>query len=195
MIKIILFDFGSVLGSDTDILAIDKEVADKTGLSNDLLQKIFNEYWPKLKIGKLNLNDYHQAIVDKSTRPITMGDLKKLHFEKIYVNNSVLNLAKELKKKGYRIMILSNESVQGMNDKKTKFKLNEIFEKIYNSAEIGIAKPDSRIFEYLINDLNLTPENILFIDDWDMNIDAAKKSGMQAIQFHNAEELEKNLSL
>lgn len=193
MIKIILFDFGSVLGSDTDILAVDKEIAEKTGLTNESLQNIFNEYWPKLKVGAINLKDYYKAIVNKSTHPITVADLEKLHYEKIYIDNSVLNLVKELKKKGHRIMILSNESLEGMSDKKKKFQLDQIFEKIYNSAEIGLAKPDNRIFEYVIKDLNNASEDILFIDDWDINIDAAKKSGMQAIQFSTVGELEKNL--
>lgn len=195
MIKIILFDFGNVLGSETNVLAIDKKIAEKTGLSNDSLLSIFDAYWPQLKVGEIDLNDYHKAIVEKSTKFITVEELRKLHYEKISTNPAVFTLAKDLKNKGYRIMILSNESKQGMEDKKKKFQLIDLFEKVYNSAEISMAKPDSKIFEYVIKDLGVTPDSILFIDDWDMNVAAAKIAGMQAIQFHTVEELKKELLL
>ena len=193
MKKVFLFDFGNVLGSETDILARDKEISERTGLSNKLLLKIFNEYWNFLKIGERDLEDYHQAIADKALKPITANELRELHKEKIWINKNVLELAEELKRKGNRIMILSNESKQGMEDKKNKFLLPDIFERIYNSAKIGIAKPDKKIFEYVINDLSVNPSTITFIDDWDKNILTAKNLGMQAIQYQNLDQLKKEL--
>lgn len=51
------------------------------------------------------------------------------------------------------------------------------FDKVYLSFEIGISKPDRRIYEYVLNDLKIPAENILFIDDDINNIITAKKCG------------------
>ena len=44
------------------------------------------------------------------------------------------------------------------------------FDYVYLSFEIGIRKPDRKIYEYVLNDLKTLPENILFIDDDTNNI-------------------------
>ncbi len=51
------------------------------------------------------------------------------------------------------------------------------FNKIYLSYELGVQKPDHRIYKYIEEDLNLAPEKILFIDDVKENIIAAKERG------------------
>lgn len=51
------------------------------------------------------------------------------------------------------------------------------FDKVYLSFEIGISKPDRRVYEYVLNDLKIVAENILFIDDDINNIIIAKKYG------------------
>jgi len=121
--------------------------------------------------------------------------MRNLHREKIWIDNNMLDLAKNLKKNGHRVMILSNESKEGMEDKKNKFLLSDIFEKIYNSAKIGIAKPDKEIFDYVLTDLNVDPASIIFIDDWDKNIISARNAGMHTVQFYDVEQLKQELSL
>lgn len=56
------------------------------------------------------------------------------------------------------------------------------FDKVYLSFEIGISKPDRRIYEYVLNDLKIPAENILFIDDNIFNILMAKNYGWNTCQ-------------
>ncbi|MSP85262.1 MAG: HAD family phosphatase [Flavobacteriaceae bacterium] len=53
------------------------------------------------------------------------------------------------------------------------------FEKVYFSFEIGMRKPETSIFEFLIKEHNLLPKNTLFVDDNLENIESAKKLGLQ----------------
>ena len=58
---------------------------------------------------------------------------------------------------------------------------------------LGIAKPDPAIYLYTLNELGVRPEESLFLDDKQVNIDAALALGMQALQFSNVEQLRADL--
>ncbi|MDP4267888.1 MAG: HAD family phosphatase [Bacteroidota bacterium] len=58
--------------------------------------------------------------------------------------------------------------------------LSDLFEKDYYSFMINMRKPDVEIFEYVLNDMNLKPEETIFIDDAPVNIEAAIKTGIDA---------------
>ncbi len=59
----------------------------------------------------------------------------------------------------------------------------ELFDAFVCSADVGMAKPDARIYALAAERLGLAPEECVFIDDLDRNVDAARAAGMQAIHF------------
>lgn len=64
----------------------------------------------------------------------------------------------------------------------------------YWSFETGLLKGDSGFFARLLKESNLAPDEVVFVDDMQCNVDAAKEAGINAIQFLNAEQLEQELS-
>ena len=61
----------------------------------------------------------------------------------------------------------------------------EEFEGIVVSADLHIIKPDARIYRYLLDTYHLNPEECLFLDDVEANVEGAKAVGMQSLRFHN----------
>ena len=57
------------------------------------------------------------------------------------------------------------------------------FVKIYSAALLGLSKQDPSSYTWIAKDLGLPPEEILFVDDSERNVEAAKKAGMQVIQY------------
>ena len=95
-----------------------------------------------------------------------------------------LMLLSELKKK-YRMLLLSNTnplhievSAAGEFAKAGKT-IHDFFDKCYFSYEMGMAKPDKEIFEAVLSDAGVKPEECLFLDDGPKNIDMAAKLGIQ----------------
>ena len=109
------------------------------------------------------------------------------------LNQEVLDLAKSLKKNGYKILILANESRTGMDIKTKKFELDTIFDKVYGSAHIGLYKPHKESYEYVLKDQNLKAEEVVFIDNLERNTIASEKVGIKGIVFRNVEELKEDL--
>ena len=64
----------------------------------------------------------------------------------------------------------------------------QCFEKVYFSFELGMRKPDSAIFEFVIKEHNLLPKNTLFVDDNLQNIESAEKLGLQVWHLQKGQE-------
>jgi putative hydrolase of the HAD superfamily len=65
----------------------------------------------------------------------------------------------------------------------------DIFDEIIISAEVGFAKPDPRIYQLTLERLVLKPEEVVFIDDFKHNIEAAEKMGLNTIHFTHTVEV------
>jgi haloacid dehalogenase superfamily, subfamily IA, variant 3 with third motif having DD or ED len=68
------------------------------------------------------------------------------------------------------------------------FSIDHYVDKAYTSYEIGSVKPDRKIFEFLIQDSGIIPEESLFVDDGINNIEAGKKLGFQTLLTQNKED-------
>ena len=68
------------------------------------------------------------------------------------------------------------------------WKIDGIFDHIFISAELKIAKPDPRIYQHVINELRQDPSEMIFVDDFIENVEAARAEGLQAIHFRSREQ-------
>ncbi len=96
-----------------------------------------------------------------------------------------LDFLQKIKTK-YRTFLLSNTNdihIQQINHDLQKthgiHNLNGHFEKVYLSYEVNMRKPDAEIFEQVLSENNLKPEETLFIDDSPQHLETAKKLGIQ----------------
>jgi FMN phosphatase YigB (HAD superfamily) len=87
--------------------------------------------------------------------------------------------------KKYRLFLLSNTDAIHIETFEHKAGVSfysdfyQCFEKVYFSFEVGIRKPSPEIFNYIINNHELSPKRTLFIDDKKENTDAAQKLGLE----------------
>lgn len=96
----------------------------------------------------------------------------------------------------YRTFLLSNTNKIHYDFYQAQFRetygypsLDELFEKAYYSFQLRLHKPDPAIFEFVINDRGLKPEETLFVDDYRSNIEAAINLGLQAIHLADVMEV------
>jgi epoxide hydrolase-like predicted phosphatase len=92
-----------------------------------------------------------------------------------------------LKSDGYRLFLLSNTNDMHWQKAKklitnSEHDINDFFERIFLSYEMGVRKPHKEIFLQVVTDAGIRPEDSIFVDDNAMNIAAAEKLGMRT--FH-----------
>ncbi len=185
-INAIIFDLGGV------ILNIDYELPVKAfkklgidDFSSHFSQKSQTKLLDQYETGEISSEDFLDA-VHEHVKPGTT-DLDIINAW----NSILLDLPEEriftLEKasENHRIFLLSNTNdihIQEFNayllDEHNLPSLEPFFEQLYLSYELGLRKPDARIFEYVLQDADLEPANTLFIDDSIQHIQAASELGI-----------------
>ena len=99
----------------------------------------------------------------------------------------------DLRAAGVRLVALSNWSAEMFPVARERFDFLAWFEGIVISGEVGVNKPDRRIFDHLAEQFGIEPAAALFIDDSSANVDAAKALGFRAIRFTDATALRREL--
>jgi 2-haloacid dehalogenase len=100
----------------------------------------------------------------------------------------------ELRSKGHRLHALTNWSAETFPIARRRFEFLKWFEDIVVSGEVGLAKPDPRIFALTIERCRLDPARTVFIDDSLRNVEAGRTAGMHALHFRHANQLRADLT-
>ena len=175
MIKNIVFDLGNVILKGSPNIVLEQIKIDKKqyeSIKNDF----FND-WKSLDLGESTLREQLEKCKFDFEIDSEIEE-KLLHYYKYRpFNVEILELIKELKNKGYKIYILSN------NNKEAEKYLLEIpdfkaFDGWIFSCDYQIMKPDPKIYNILFETYNLKPEECFFIDDSRKNIETGNKLGM-----------------
>jgi len=94
-------------------------------------------------------------------------------------------ILRELRERGARLFALTNWSAETFPIARARFPFLSWFQDIVVSGEVGMAKPDPRIFELTVRRTGLDPAATLFTDDSPSNIEAARASGLRAELFRD----------
>ena len=101
----------------------------------------------------------------------------------------------ELRAAGVPLYALSNWSAETFRLTRERFPFLEWFDGLVISGEERIAKPDREIFELLVDRFGLDPGRTLFVDDSEANVAAAREVGLDAVLFHGADGLRRELTV
>ena len=101
-------------------------------------------------------------------------------------DEEMIQLAYNLKQKGKRVV--------GMTNSIGPFKeLDTVFDGKYTGSNLGFFKPEKKFFEYVLENEGVTPEDTVFVDDSQKNIEAASVLGIESFLYTNAKDVEKFL--
>lgn len=187
-IKNIVFDFGRVL-LDIDprltqmgLAQLEYKPDDATKGAKD------DEIVVNLETGKISAKEFIDAVLEvvkdgtNDEDIIRVWNAMLLDFPERHVET--LRKLRET----YNIFLLSNSNqihydhyMKVFSDK-YGFDLSDLFDKMWFSFQLGVIKPDPRIFEFILHDAQLKAEETLFVDDTLMHVEAAMKLGIRG--FH-----------
>ncbi|PWK77294.1 putative hydrolase of the HAD superfamily [Mucilaginibacter oryzae] len=187
-IKNIIFDYGNVIFS-IDFKRV-QQSWNQLGIANPETffgHKAQDEIFDKFDRGEVTPEEFRAYVREKTGNPTLTDEQIDAAWNSILVGIAEGNhdLLLQLKDK-YRTFLLSNINAIHydyiMNYLKTDFGFDgndHLFEKTYYSHLTGKRKPEAAIFEQVLQENNLKPEETLFIDDSPQHLEAAKKLGIQ----------------
>jgi putative hydrolase of the HAD superfamily len=131
-------------------------------------------------------------------RPVELERFGEAFFRHLHPNDELFAFMRTLHGRGLRMAILTNNVREWEPLWRGMLPIDEIFDVVVDSGFVGLRKPDPAIYQLLLERLDLAPEATVFLDDLEINCDAARDLGMDAIHFRsNAQaiaELEELLS-
>ncbi len=192
-VKAVIFDVAGVLALTQNSKGVHEFIADKLKISIDTYFDSIDTYYAKSIEGKISEKQTVKNIA-KNLR-ISERKLRRLYkraYKKNFkINKQLYKQAFKLKKRGYKIAILSDQwhlSKQPLIPDKYERKFNQSI----ISYKVKLRKPNPKIYKLTLKKLNLSPRQALFIDNRDWNTKPAKKIGIQTILFKSNKQLFKH---
>jgi putative hydrolase of the HAD superfamily len=194
MIKNIVFDLGNVLISFRPSEFFDKKKYPEN-IKAKILSDIFgSKEWGMLDNGEINTSEVIDAIALKSSlKKEEIAHIFNLRTELMFPLDQNVRLLPELKKRGFRLYFLSNFPMDIFEEVKTGYYFFKYFDGGIISAEAKFSKPDSRIYEILLEKYSLIPGECLYIDDLEINAKAAEVVGMKVLVTFGSQEISKEI--
>lgn len=195
MIKNIVFDFGGVLVDWDPHYLYDAYFGDRTRADWFLTHVCPMDWHTRMDAGEpvAACLAERKALFPEWTDAIQVYDDRWLEMLRGQIPG-MEELIRELRGQGYRILGLSNWSAELFRITRPHFPIFDLIEGMIISGEEHLVKPDEAIFRLLLERFSIRPEETVFIDDNPANVAAARRVGINAIRFQNAELLRQELA-
>ena len=193
-IKAVLFDFGGVF-TDSPFHAV-HAFGEELGVdAGEITRIVFGSYendgdhpWHQLERGEITLEHCRDQILGLGVKRDLRIDIYDL-FGRMAGNNAgadqkqpLVERVRSLKLQGYTTGIITNNVREFGDGWRGLIPVDELFDFVVDSSSVGVRKPDPRIFEIALAQLGgAAPGQIVFLDDYQANVDAARTLGFQAI--------------
>lgn len=183
-IRAVVFDIGGVLEYTPRIGVLEKWV-ELFGIPAEKFGELTSELWDGGSIGKITLEEIEKQLairlkVSKARIDEFMADVWKEYVGT--PNVELINYAKSLQSK-YKVAIISNSFVGAREKEEDLYHFSELADPIIYSHEVGISKPERRIYEITWEQLGVQPTEMIFVDDAPPNIAAANSFGIHGVLF------------
>lgn len=190
-IKAVLFDFGGVF-TPSPFAALDT-LGEQLGADpRRLMEIIFGPYhadtdhpWHRLERGEITLPDAREAIRALGARDGIDADLFKLLVlmaDGEGPRQAMVQRTRRLVEAGYRTALVTNNAREFRESWERLLPLEELFDVVVDSSEVGMRKPDPKIFHLALERLGgVAPREAIFLDDFPSNVEAATRLGIRGI--------------
>lgn len=189
-VEAVVFDFGGVLVRTEDRKPR-SDLAARLGMTYDELSALIFESQSAIQAMKGEITtDVHWAAVQKSLG-LSDAEIEQARTEfwaGDVLDENLVNLLRDLRPR-YSTVLLSNawDDLRQMIEE--VLQIDDAFDRMVISAEIGLVKPDLEIFQWLISQLGIEPAKAVFVDDFLHNVEGARAAGLLAIHFKSADQV------
>jgi HAD superfamily hydrolase (TIGR01509 family) len=144
-----------------------------------------------LDIGEISDEEFYRRLSTLSGRPLR--SVKAVFSDTSFIDREVVKLVIQVKQH-YKTGLLSNSSIEYLWSIIDRHELEALFDVITVSAEVGLIKPDPRIFEHILDKLGVAAKEAIFIDDNPRNVEAAAALGIKSLVYTDIGALKKELA-
>lgn len=190
MIEAVLFDLHGVL-TESPWAAIASVGSEDESDQAAMLELMMGDYgadtdhpWHRLERGEIPMQEYGVAIMTLAAEAGVTLDFSKLRAfgESMTIHEPVLERVRRLREEGYRTGLVTNNVREGASRWRQLFPVEELFDVVVDSSDVGVRKPNPAIFSLALERLGgIDPDRAVFLDDAPGNVEGARRAGLHAI--------------
>ncbi len=189
-ITTVLFDFAGVL--------VSSPWGALTAAGGGNLELMIGSYeedtdhpWHRVERGELGIAEWATEVTQLGADAGVEVDFAPLQalLGEMTVHAQVVDRIRELRAEGYRVGLVTNNVREGSATWRAMVPLEELFDVVVDSSEVGMRKPNPAIFRHTLELLGVEdPAQAVFLDDSPGNVDGARRAGMHAIHVEDPDE-------
>jgi putative hydrolase of the HAD superfamily len=187
----VIFDFGGVISDDPFRMMAAHAVSQGFELGEFAAIAVgYGDYgqgdhpWHRLERGEIEVAAYEQAVValarDRGHEGFPPLPVDRILSQALVVRPAMLELLGDLRAQGIATAILTN-NVRALGAWRDFADWDQLVDAVIDSCEVGMRKPEHRMFHHACELLGVAPTEALFLDDMDANVKAAEEVGLTAV--------------
>lgn len=196
--RAIISDFGGVL--TTPLAAAFARFSDASGVTLEELGAAMaavgiargENPLDTLETGRISEAEFMAALGAEIGRArgeeVSLAGFGEALFSGLAPNEPFLAFMHALRGRGHRMAICTNNVREWSARWRAMIPVDELFDVVIDSSELGVRKPDPRIYEATLAALGVAAESAVFIDDLQINCEAAAALGMRAVWFQDTDQ-------
>jgi putative hydrolase of the HAD superfamily len=204
-VEALISDFGGVLTSP--LLGSFAAFQDSSGISLEDLGRAMSAAGARhgtnplfeLETGRMTeaafLRTLGDELSEQLSRPVELHGFGEQYFEHLHPNRKMIDYMRDLKRRGYKLAICTNNVREWEERWRSMLPVDEIFDVVVDSAFVGVRKPELRIYEITLERLGVSPGCALLVDDIELNCIAARELGLGAVWFQSTEQAIEEIEL
>ncbi|MGA2489640.1 MAG: HAD family phosphatase [Anaerolineales bacterium] len=192
-IKAVFFDLGGVIVR-TEYQAPRQHLAERVGMEYEgLIKLVFDsETARQASIGLISEDEHWTSVIHRLHLPESeTRAIREEFFAGDIIDLDLLDFMRGLRKQ-FKVGLISN-AWSGLRPWITSKKFEDAFDAMIISAEVGVMKPDARIYQIALEKLGVAACESILLDDFPENVQGARAVGMQVIYFTQPEQALKEL--
>jgi len=198
VIRAIVSDFGGVL--TTPLAGSFQGFADSSGIDLETMGQALAALHERdgthplhdLECGRMTettfVESLRASLAELLGRDVELASLADTLWDGLFPNEEMIAFMASLRAEGYRMALLTNNVREWELRWRAMAPIDEIFELVVDSAFVGVRKPDPEIYELTLTGLGVPAGECLFVDDIEVNCEAARAAGMSAVVFRDTEQ-------
>jgi epoxide hydrolase-like predicted phosphatase len=185
-IQAVVFDIGGIL-EITPSLAVTERWEPRLGLPAGEINNRMADVWAGGGIGAITEADVHRPLAGRLGLDERLAGEFMDWIWREYLgsaNTELIEYARRLRPK-YRTGILSNSFVGAREREQAAYGFEDLVDEIVYSHECGLSKPDPAIYTLACARLRVRPEQMVFLDDLEPNVEGARQAGIHAVLYQD----------
>ena len=194
MITTIFFDLGGVLLTDGWGHDSRRAAAEKFGLDWEEYSDRHEKVGHAIETNRMSLEQYLDRTIFYRPREFSREEFRAFIFAQSQPKPESIEIVTQLAgSKKYFLATINNEILELNVYRLEHFGLRRYFPIFFSSCFLGLRKPDEAIYRLVLQVTQQTPDQCIFIDDREVNLECPRELGMSTILFRDVERLRSEL--